>query len=90
MSSLGLPLFLAIFVDHENGGNRGKQRDDTCKACWMKETLQANFDNGLKNLITIEVLVVCTDVNEMRDIENRLLRRSWNVLRYKSSRGLRF
>ena len=39
VSSLGLPLFVAIFVDHENGGNRGKRRDDTCKASWMNETL---------------------------------------------------
>ena len=32
-------LFVAIFMDHENGDNKGKPRDDTCKACWMKETL---------------------------------------------------
>ena len=32
-------LVAAIFMGHENGDNKGKPRDDTCKACWMKETL---------------------------------------------------
>ena len=33
-------LFFAIFMGHENGdNNKGKPRDDTCKACWMKQIL---------------------------------------------------
>ena len=27
-------------LGHENGDNKGKSRDDTCKACWMKQTLK--------------------------------------------------
>ena len=30
---------VAIFMAHENGDNKGKPRDDTCKECWMKQTL---------------------------------------------------
>ena len=30
---------VAIFMAHENGDNKGKPRDDTCKACWMKQSL---------------------------------------------------
>ena len=26
-------------MPHENGDNKGKPRDDTCMACWMKQTL---------------------------------------------------
>ena len=29
----------AIFMVHENGDEQKKPRDDTCKECWMKETL---------------------------------------------------
>ena len=30
---------VAIFMGHENGDNRCQLRDDTCKECWMKQTL---------------------------------------------------
>ena len=30
---------VAIFMGHENGDNKGNSRDDTCKECWMKQTL---------------------------------------------------
>ena len=32
-------LLLSIFIGNENGGNKGQPRDDTCKQCWMKQTL---------------------------------------------------
>ena len=39
VSSLCWPLFVAIFLAHENGYNKGKPRDDTCKECRMKQTI---------------------------------------------------
>ena len=36
VSSLDWPWFVAIFMGHENGDNKGKPGDDTCKECWMK------------------------------------------------------
>ena len=30
---------VTIFMAHENGDNKGKPRGDTCKGCWMKQTL---------------------------------------------------
>ena len=34
-----LAFVVAIFMGHENGGNKGQPRDDACKECWMKEIL---------------------------------------------------
>ena len=36
VSSLGWPLFVAIFVGHEIEDNKSEPRDDMRKACWMK------------------------------------------------------
>ena len=30
---------IIVLMAHENGDNKGKPRDNTCKACWMKQTL---------------------------------------------------
>ena len=62
MSYLGLPLFVAIFVDHENGGNRGKKRDDTCKASWMKE---------IKASLMFTMLFTALFVEENRQTETK-------------------
>ena len=43
VSSLGLPLFAAMFMAHGNGDNKGNPRDDTFKACWMKQTIQREY-----------------------------------------------
>ena len=36
---------VAIFREHENGGIKGQPRDDTCKECWMKQTLYKKTPN---------------------------------------------
>ena len=43
-------VFVAIFMAHENGGNKGKLRDDRCKVCWMKQTLQDFITSGVQML----------------------------------------
>ena len=35
-----LAFVFTIFMGHENGDNKGKPKDDTYKACWMKQTLK--------------------------------------------------
>ena len=35
----GFGFVVTIFMGHENGDNKAKARDDTCRACWMKQTL---------------------------------------------------
>ena len=30
---------VTIFMAHEMATNKGQPRDDTCKECWMKQTL---------------------------------------------------
>ena len=46
-------------MGHENGDNKGKPRDDTCKACWLKQlTVSSIFLQGYDTPRYVKVIEV--------------------------------
>ena len=48
-------MYVCIFMGHETGDNKSKPRDDTCKACWMEQTLETWFPYNCKESERIAV-----------------------------------
>ena len=47
---------------HENGDNKGPPRDDTCKACWIKQILKGAGSRNRKQTCYLYDLYCCPHV----------------------------